>query len=385
MKQKTEVGKITRSYEGSLRSLTPDALSRILDQFRRGYFGEAAKVWDIMERRDDVLQGLTLKRKKSVSRLKWSILTKDDSAEAFEQQEALEYFYNNVIATHAYESHQRGGLRLLIEQMMDAIGKCYAVHEMVYEVVKEAGHERLRATLRFVPLWHFRNKDGRLTFHASSYEADGIELDRNGWMVTTGDGLMEASSIAYLFKHLPLRNWLVYCERNGMPAIKAITDAIPDTPEWNSAKEAIRGFGSEYNTLLTRGTDIQTIDLTTKGVLPYPELVDRMDRALTALWRGCDLSTLSGKDSVGASLQQQETLLLEQDDAERITETLQQYIDAPVLSYLFPNRTPLAYFKLIPPTNDVERDLALFRELHSLGVTFPKSFLANHFNLPLEE
>ena len=35
---------------------------------------------------------------------------------------------------------------------------------------------------------------------------------------------MEACSIAYLFKHLPLRDWLVYCERNGMPGVRGVNN-----------------------------------------------------------------------------------------------------------------------------------------------------------------
>jgi hypothetical protein len=44
----------------------------------------------------------------------------------------LEYFYDNLTASSACDGHESGGLRLLIHQMMDAVGKKYAVHVIIF-------------------------------------------------------------------------------------------------------------------------------------------------------------------------------------------------------------------------------------------------------------
>src|SRR5581483_658121 len=54
--------------------------------------------------------------------------TTDDSPEALRQKQALEYFYNHLTATTALEPDERGSMGLLVRQMMDAVGKRYAVH-----------------------------------------------------------------------------------------------------------------------------------------------------------------------------------------------------------------------------------------------------------------
>ena len=241
-----------------IRALTPESLSRQLDEFQAGNFRRIGPTWEAIERRDDVIRGVASKRKKAVARLNWEVLTVDDSPEAEEQREALEFFYSQMTATSAVDQNQKGRFSLLIEQMMDAVGKKYALHEIVWE---PSGGNRLTATFRFAPLWFFENRMGRLRFLPTGSSTEGVELQEGAWLVTVGDGLMEACSVAYMYKNLPLRDWLIYSERNGMPGVKGITDALPGTPEWNQAKQAVEEFGSEFHALMNRGTEIEAIDL----------------------------------------------------------------------------------------------------------------------------
>lgn len=371
-----------RTHFNPIRTLKPNTLSRILDQFHQGHLREAALLWDAIERRDDIVQSVASKRKKAVARLHWDILTLDDSPQARLHKEALTYFYNNLTCTHACDPHEQGGLRLLIKQMMDAIGKKYCVHEIIFS---PQGKD-LTACFKFVPLWFFKRTEGTLTYSNADYRSKGIPVEIGSWLVTHGEGLMEACSIAYLFKNLPLRDWLIYCERNGMPGVKGITDAPPDSKEWQTAKEAVEDFGSEFHALMSRGTDIQPIDLTARGELPYPKLIERMDRALAALWRGSDLSTLAKEAGIGASLQAKETQLLEEDDANLISETLNTQVDRIILKHLFKVERGKAYFKLIPrDTHDKHQELDLCRNLWEMGLPLSTTHLAERFGISLPQ
>jgi phage gp29-like protein len=391
-----------------IRHLSPESLARALDAFHLGYLRPAALLWDAMERRDDVLQGVAAKRKKSVARLDWEILAADASPTAQRHRRALEFFYGNLIATHACEPNQRGNLALLIRQMLDALGKKYAVHEIVWQrcpapaefsaegnAAANAGGEvsnaqlnlprtLLTATFRFAPLWFFEARSGPLRFLPDELAYEGIDLAPGQWLVTAADGLMESCSIAYLFKHLPLRDWLVYCERNGMPGVRGVTEAAPGTPEWDAAREAVRDFGAEFQALMSQGTEILPVDLTSKGELPYPALVERMDRAMASLWRGADLSTLSRGQGLGASLQADEMALLEQDDAMMISETLNAQVDAVVVRELFGEERPRARFCL-KPDEDAARlvHLELLQRLANLGAPIAVAGLHERLGLPV--
>lgn len=327
----TRVRTFMRSRFDPIRSLTPERLSRQLDDFHAGFLREAALTWDAIERRDDVVQSVASKRKMSAARHGWEIVPQDDSPEAAAHAAALEDFFRNVRSVNALDENEQGGFPLLARQMMDAVGKRYAVHEIVWE--PRPG--KLRAQFRFVPLWFFENRTGRLRFLPGDHAQEGEPLAPGAWMITTGQGIMEACSVAFLYKHLPLRDWLIYCERNGMPGVRGVTDALPGTQEWDLARQAVEAFGAEFRALMTRGTDIEPIDLGVRGELPYPALVERMDRGIAVLWRGSDLGTISREGGVGASLQLDEPGLLAEADAALLSETLNTQVCRHVIAHLF--------------------------------------------------
>lgn len=376
----TSLTQSTRHLLNPVKSLTTESIIRILDSFHQGYLAPAALAWDAIERRDDVIQGVASKRKKATARLPWQILTMDDSPEALEHKRALEFFYNNLTVTHATDANISGSFSLLVKYMLDAIGKKYSVHEIVYQPQLSG---LLTANFRFVPLWFFENKSGSLKFCPSPHTSNSIPLETGCWLVTTGDGLMEASSIAYVFKHIPLCDWLIYCERNGMPGVKGITNASVGSPEWENTCEAVSNFRAEFNAVIAPGTDIQAIDLSTRGELPYPRLVERMDRAIIALWRGSDLTTLAKSNATGVSIQSDESFIIQQDDAALISETLNTQVDQFVIKYRFKTNYPKAYIRLQshnPLAFDTE--LNRYQKLLQMGIPIPITHLQEHFGIP---
>lgn len=356
-----------------IRSLTPQSLSTMLDSFSAGFLREFAIAADKIEERDDILKAVVPKRQKSVSRHGWEICTVDDSPEAARHKEALESFYNSMECTHALNRNQRGGFKLLVRQMMDAVGKGLAVHEMLW---KPGGSGGLSAEFVFTPLWFFENTTGRLRFLQDDYQQYGIDLEPGGWMVTATDALMPASAVAWMFKNLSLKDWVTYCERHGMPGIRGVTSAARGSAEWNEMVDAVTDFASEFAAVMSDAERIEAIDLKGSGELPYPGLVERMDRALATIWRGADLGTISrGGDSAGASLQGDETDVIEQDDAEMISETLNMQVEPIVLAYQFGEGVdPLAYLRIpIPDKQDTTKDIEVDTFLTSHGVRLSKS------------
>jgi phage gp29-like protein len=243
------VAETTRNRFNPIRNLVPERLAATLEDFRRGHLRGAALLWDAIERRDPMLASVVNKRKKAAGRCQWDILTVDDSPDSRTQRDALRGFYDRIEATDATDENHRGGVSLLVRQMMDAIGKRYAVHEIVWRPSEQG---RLGAQFRFVPLWFFEATTGRLRFLQREFAVDGVELEPDGWLVTTGDGLMEASSVAYLYKHLPLKDWLGYSEKFGFPGILGRTDAVAGSEQWRAMEEAVRAFAVDFAAVCNR-------------------------------------------------------------------------------------------------------------------------------------
>ncbi len=94
------------------------------------------------------------------------------------------------------------------------------------------------------------------------------------------------------------------------------------------------------------GNSVELVQPKGSAEAPFAPLVEKMDRAITTLWRGGDLGTMSSRHAAGASLQADETHILESDDAQLIGETLGTQISRRVLEYYFGDAPVLAYLKI---------------------------------------
>lgn len=391
-----------RNRFNPIRGLSPVKLSQQLDSFRMGYLRECALLWEAMQRRDVLLRNVVSKRNKAVARAQWEILTVNDSPEAMDQKRVLERFYNNVMVTSVLDENERGGFGLLLRLMMSAQGMRYAAFEKVWKWQEGQGIERrqngrsarspsaapkkpasgtrtekmsvdgtqtgnsfLTAEFRFVPLEFFENRTGRLRFLESDYDIYGVEMKESDWLVCVGDGIMEATSVAYMYKHMALKDWVACSEAFGTPLPWIKTDAALNSPEWRQLETAASQLMAQKAIVTSNNDSLELVEMKGATNLPFPPLVELMDRAIASLWRGADLSTISqGQAGVGASLQGDESDLLLEDDAKWLAEILWDQCDAQVLEYALGVTEPLAYVSILPPKRkNVEQDLSIDRQL----------------------
>ncbi len=349
-----------------IRNFTPERLTAALEQFDLGYLRDASLIWDVLERRDDVLKNAGPKRRKSVSRQSWEIVATEQSRAALRQKQALEYFYNNLSVTDAINENLRAGFPQLVRGMMDAQFVYFAVHEIVWRPEAPG----LTAELRKVPLWFFENRSGRLRYTGPELAWDGEDLDEDGWLVTCGDGIMEAASVCCMFKRFSLQDWLNFGEKFGLPGIHGECAAAKGSAEWDDFTAALESFANDWIIATTAGNKINLIEAGKTGDAPFQPMVDRMDRRLAALCRGADLSSLSrDKEGTGASLQGDETDTLVEDDCSLITETLNEQIDKRVIRLVFGPAAPVqANIRISPPKKrDIGQDLQVDRFLLQYG------------------
>ncbi len=367
-----------RQFVGNLRTLTAESLACALEQFDYGNLSAAAALFEQMADRDMRLSGLRAKREKSVARRPWQVITPDENAPGAQQhKETLEFFWNNVRAESAWDRNERGGFSRLIRQMMSAVSFRYAVHHIVWQ----PGPDGLSALFEFVPLRFFENTTGRMRFLRSGFGLVGEPMEEQNWLTTCHDGIMVACSIGFFAKRGGFQDWQIFVEKFSVPGLLGITDAAPNSAQWDAVVEMARTFSSDWAGVCSTGTDLKTIQVTGDG--PMPALIDYIDRAFSSLYRGADLSSMSaGKDAAGdgASLQGSEGDLLERDDAALISETLHE-IERRVIEWKFgPGTTPLAYLEIIvPERRDQVQRLAALKTLVDMGVAIAKDDAREEF------
>ena len=362
-----------------LRTLTPTTLTRALDAFEYGDLREFALLAEVVAERDDTLKSVKPKREKSVSRRDWNILKREKSYAADQHKEILEDFWNNVRAVNAYDRNERGGMSRLIKQMMTSVSFRYAVHHIVWR----PQNGKLRATFEFVPLWFFENRTGTLRFLKDGVGVDGEEMKPGEWMVTTGDGLMIACLIGYVAKRYSIQDWLAFSEKFSMPGTLGRTSAAKGSAAGNAMKTAVESFGQDWAAVIYGDDGNSKIELVQPNgnptAMPMPALIERVDRKMAALYRGADLSSMSSKDGegTGASLQSEETDILEGDDCEVISEALRE-IEREVITWHFGKDVePLAYIEIQPPVREDKKFLLdAGKQLSEMGLRIGKNEFA---------
>lgn len=358
----------------ALFHLDPDRLVDAITSFNAGDLGQLARIIRDFEERDDKMATCAMKMRASVGRCDYSILVKEgfeNDARAKRHAEILKRFWSTVNVTSRFNMNERGGLRLLKKQMMEAQSYGYAVHEIVWRPLPNG---EIAAEFIKLPLWHFENRTGELRFLPTDTAVEGVRMAEGEWLVTTGDGVGIPASICAMAKRMCFQDWLLFSERSGMPIIVGTTGATFRSEQWNNIKGAIRNIYRDTRVLLDSGSRIEAIDTGHAANIPFPALVEWSDRAIAALYRGADLSTISKGDGTGASLQGDEAGMIEQDAAANLGETLHEQVDRFVIRYVTGDDEPLASISIEPVKKpDVDTDIKIDNHLAALGVKLSKA------------
>jgi phage gp29-like protein len=365
-----------------LRSLTPQRLAAALDSAACGYLRDAALIFEVVEQREAIVRSVMTKRRAAVARRPWQIITPDpEDPRAAAHKETLEYFYNNLTVTDATDRNVRTGMSGLLRQMMDAVIQRYAVHEILMRRTADG----LTAEMRRVPLYFFENRTGSLRYTGVQNRTDGIPLEKESWMITTAAGLGEALAICYLYKRMGLQDMLAFSEKFSVPGVLGRTSAAKDSPEGEAMRDSVLAYASEYVGLVY-GDDgrikdpIQVMQTPGSESLPQMLIVEYMDRMISTLVRGGDLSTVSRQGGVGSNAQQGETACLLQDDCAMVSETLQTQLDRLVIREVHGDDQPAAYVVITPPsTEDLAKNIQIDTGLARMGVKQSPEHLAERY------
>lgn len=356
----------------ALYGCDPDKIVAAVTQFNAGTIAPLARIIEAFEQNDDKMKICSMKMKASAARCDYSIRLKEgyeDDARAKAHMETLKRFWSTIRVTNRFKMNETGGIRLLKKHMMDAQSFGYAVHEIIWKPLQNG---ELSAEFVKLPLWHFENHTGSLRFLKREHDYEGETMREGEWLVTSGDGVGIAASICAMAKHLSFQDWLLFSERSGMPIIHGATTAAFGSDQWNNLRAALRSIGRDCRIQTDAETKIQLVGSASATNIPYPALVDWADRAIAGLYRGADLSTISKGDGTGASLQGDESAMLEQDACALMGETLHEQIDRFVIRYVY-GEEPLAYISIDPVEKpDVDTDIKVDNHLAGLGVKLSK-------------
>lgn len=370
-----------RSAPNPLPQLTPENLAAYLDSFSRGYLRDTAILWHAIQWRDDRVGSDCAKRHKAVPRYGYKIVPNPgqdpDSPAVKRHVDAISFALENLTTTDVLDPSDRGGVIKLARQMMRAIGMQWQIHEILWQPRPEG----LTLQTIAMPLWWFERTAGALRYLPQDLAIEGVPLEDDGWLITRGDGLMAPTSLLYLLKRMSLTDWCLYNGRVG-PGIHGKTSAQPGTEQWTQLEDAIDNFNFDLKIVSQDGVSINPIEMALKGELPWPKMYDAMTKAITVLWRGGNLMSDSagGPDQSGVTLQGSESLILEQDDGEMLSDAFNDYIVQPLIRYRF-GEEPLAWIEWQTSAKpDRKGEIEVDRFLKEAGWQFTQEDLAERYH-----
>ena len=368
---------MNRMRYNALFALDPDVLVRHLVAFNAGDIAGLEHVLEEFENREDKMKIGAFKMSAAVASKPWEVRIvkgEEDNERAKLHQEVLTRFWNRVETTDAFCRNHRGGVRMLVKQMMSAQSRVYAVHDVTWKV---RGDGELEALFTFVPAWMFENRTGELRFLKDPGAYTGVEMKDGEWLVTVGEGVGISAALLAMAKRLSWNDWLLFSEKCGMPVILGNTGAKEDTPAWKHLLHAIANVAPKTGILADLETKLQAVQIGgSSGQTTYRELIEVVDRGISSLYRGGDLATMSqGTDGVGSNSQDGESELMDADGCAMISETLHRQIDRHVIRFTCGDFEPLAGIVINPPaeTEDIDREIKIDTHLATLGVKLSKA------------
>ena len=348
-----------RSSFSAIANFNTDSLARALNGFRVGDLREAAQLWQQIAGVDDILVSVKPKRETVPAYKDHVISPLDKSPQAQAHKKILQEFWSSLEVVDAWDRNRKGGLRFLLKSAMEAVSYHYAAFHLSWL----PSAERLRCRIEYVPLWFFENRTGELRFLQNGYGTQGAELDPGDWEVHSGGGLMLACSICVSAKRLVYQDWLAFSEKFSIPSTIGRTPASPESAAGLAMATAVAAVTSDFSAVIYNDDGKSKIEfLEPKGSpngMPMPGLIERVDRRMSAIYRGADLSTMSSSAGAGtgASLQAGETEILEQDDCASLTEFLRRIERKVIEWYDGPDAEPAAQSTIICPRSEDQRNL----------------------------
>ncbi|MBE3574551.1 MAG: DUF935 domain-containing protein [Firmicutes bacterium] len=364
------------------QGLTPERLARLLKEADQGDILRQMELFEEMEEKDPHLFSLLQTRKNAVLGLDWEVLPYSD---AREDQEIA-----NFVADVLYNLD---GLEDAFLDLLDAIGKGFAISEILWQVKKG---KAMPYDLRWRPQKKFSflvGDEPRLL--TASDPVRGVELPANKFIVhhykarsghPSRAGLLRVVAWMYLFKNYDLKDWVVFAEVYGMPLRLGKYDASATPEDKEVLLQAVRELGTDAAGIVPKSTDIEFVESKVGTADVYTALAEFCNKEMSKAVLGQTLtSDVSDRGSYAAS---KTHAAVRQDlveaDCKALAATLRRDLIRPLVQFNFGDTTRLPWIKFHaePPEDLVQKARVYTALVRDIGLPISAEHIYETFGVP---
>jgi phage gp29-like protein len=362
-------------------NLSPARLDAILKQAAAGDMHDFAQLAEDMEEKDLDLQGVLGDRKLAISGLEYEILpASEDPVDihiADFCREVLEYIpsFSDVLYG-----------------MMDALGKGYSVHELIWEHSEgQWWIDRIEYIQPYKFTFTHENKIQRvprLLTGIGSMESDPLKFgkflchqhkSKSG--LPTRNGLHRTLSRFYLFKNFDVKSWVMFLERFGFPLRLGKYGSTATDEDKRVLRKAVFDLATDTAAIVSDSTNIEFIEL--KSVSGGAKVFEGFKDFINDSYSKLILGHSGSADSTPGKLGNDDLLA---SDALSIQQTVTQQILAAIVMFHYGSEASVPKFKLKYESGE---DLMAITDMYgklvsTVGLkTIPVQHIHERLNIPM--
>ena len=374
------------------QGLTPVKLAGIFREADQGDVYRQAELFEEMEEKDPHLFSQLQTRKNAVLGLDYDLIPWSESAE----DRRIRDFVSDILFN--LDSFEEALLDL-----MDALGKGYALSEILWEVqggravISRFAWIHAKKAIFYEPgsdMWAKSLEIPRIVTEAEPIRGEimpPFKLVYHRYKARSGydtrAGLLRVCAWMYLFKNYALKDWVSFAEVFGMPLRLGKYDPGADQATKDALIEAVRSLGSDAAGIISKSTEIEFIETAknTGRENIYQALADFCDKQMSKAILGQTATTEGTPGRLGSEDAQDKVRHdLLKSDAEALAKTIRHQVIRPLVGWNFGWDKPLPWFKFFhEEPEDLKELMEVYKGAVSIGFQPSVEHISERFKIPL--
>lgn len=299
------------------------------------------------------------------------------------------------IARHFHETLCRAGelngfdtFEDLLEDLSHAVIAPFAVSEIIWDGAELLG-------FRNIPGHHFTFYDSLEPKLITQDHPEGIALPPNKFLIhrhnrTGGDicrgGLIRTLAWLHCFQSYPMKDWLAFAERFGMPFIVAKLDRTAYEKDRNAVQKAIRNFGPRGGGVFSKSMEIELLQAgANNSSTVYEAIISHISDAITKVILGQLASSGRSSGLSGGDAQSKVRQDLLEADAKKMEATIRSGLAAPWTAYHYGPSAPVPVLRFrVEPPEDLQAFAQTLEALHQAGFCADPDEIGKRFGIQLK-
>ncbi len=366
------------------QGLTPDKLARIFKEADQGDVFRQAELFEEMEEKDGHLASILQTRKLAVLGTDYEIHSYSDDPD-------------DVAAADLVESMMEfEGLEDALLDLLDAIGKGYAVTEIIWEIVNS---QAVVTKLNWLHQKRFTYDDYQvMRLLTDQSPVMGIEIPENKFVIhrckarsghPSRAGVLRVVAWMYLFKNYGIKDWVTFAEVYGMPLRLGKYAADTSAEDKEALIQAVTMLGTDAAGIISKSTEIEFVEAVRSSGNIHQTLANFCNNEMSKAVLGQTLTTEVGdKGSYAASKTHGEVRQdIKEADCKALAETLRRYLVKPIVRFNLGDKPRLPYLKFnYEPPEDLKQEADTYKVLIvDIGLPVSKKHVYEKFGVPEPE